>query len=182
MTLSTLQPEQARQMVLGQLQMEISLASFNTWVKDTEFISFENGLFTIGSATAYGCEWLTSRLTSTVSRLLAGILAQPVSVRFVVHEPSFAYEGGVDEGIEDEILVKGKPPEELILQEEYQTIYDEIVQTEQVIVFPGYFLRYIPMLGVELAWLYIGFRQAAYETGASNKPGKKVSAPGQKSR
>jgi len=31
MTLSTLQPEQARQMVLGQLQMEISLASFKTW-------------------------------------------------------------------------------------------------------------------------------------------------------
>jgi hypothetical protein len=36
------------------------------------------------------------------------------------------------------------------------------------------------MLGVELAWLYIGFRQAAYEAGASNKPGKKVSAPAKK--
>ena len=37
-----------------------------------------------------------------------------------------------------------------------------------------------PCLGVELAWLYIGFRQAAYEAGASKKPGKKVSAPAKK--
>lgn len=97
MTLSTLLPERAWQMVLDQLQMEMSLASFNTWVKDTQFFSLENGLFTIGPANAYDCEWLTSRLTSTVSRLLAGILAQPISVQFIVHETSYAYEDGVDE-------------------------------------------------------------------------------------
>ncbi|MDD5367608.1 MAG: hypothetical protein PHQ40_00865 [Anaerolineaceae bacterium] len=177
--MSTPQPERAWQIVLDQLRMDMPVASFTAWVKDTEFISFETPLFTVGSATAYGCEWLTSRLTSTVSRILAGILDQPVSVQFVVHEPSSAYEDGGAE-IEDETLDQGKPPEELTLQAEYQTIYDEIVQPEQVIVFPGYFLRYIPMLGVELAWLYIGFRQAAYEAGASNQPGKKVSAPAKK--
>jgi hypothetical protein len=32
----------------------MSLASFNTWVKDMQFISFEKGLFRIGSAKAYG--------------------------------------------------------------------------------------------------------------------------------
>ena len=33
------------------------------------------------------------------------------------------------------------------------------------------------MLGVELAWLYVSFRQAAYEAEASDKPIKKVSSP-----
>ena len=58
----------------------------------------------------------------------------------------------------------------LSLQAEYQSIYDEIVQPDQVIVVPGYFLRYIPVLGPELAWLYVGFRQAAYEAGVPDNP------------
>jgi chromosomal replication initiation ATPase DnaA len=116
---STLQPERVWQMVLDQLRVEMSVASFSTWVKDTEFVSFESGLFTIGTANAYGCEWLTSRLTSTVSRLLAGILSQHVSVQFVVQEPTSAYEEAVDKGIEEVNLDKGKPPEELTLQAEY---------------------------------------------------------------
>jgi hypothetical protein len=57
---------------------------------------------------------------------------------------------------------------------------DEIVQPNQVIVVPGYFLRYIPLLGLELAWLYIGFRKAAYEAGAAKNPGKKFGAPSKK--
>lgn len=41
-------------------------------------------------------------------------------------------------------------------------------------------MRYIPFLGPELAWLYIGFRQAAYEAGISRKPEKKFNAPSKK--
>jgi chromosomal replication initiation ATPase DnaA len=82
MNLPTLQPERAWQMVLDQLRAEMSVASFNTWVKDTEFVSFNNGLFTIGTANAYGCEWLTSRLTSTVSRLLEKNISWKEFLRF----------------------------------------------------------------------------------------------------
>ena len=41
-------------------------------------------------------------------------------------------------------------------------------------------MRFIPLLGLELAWLYIGFRQAAYEAGATRQPGKKFGAPSKK--
>ena len=78
------------------------------------------------------------------------------------------------------IPVPDKHPSVLSLQAEYQSIYDEIVQPDQVIVVPGYFMRYIPLLGLELAWLYIGFRQAAYEAGAARQPGKKFGAPSKK--
>ncbi len=179
MNLTNIQPDQAWQMALCQLQLEMSRASFDTWVKDRLFLSFSDGLLTIGTSNAFASEWLTDRLTSTVVRLLTGLLDQPVAVRFVAHESACVEEVEPDEesGASPE---KVKPPEELTLQAEYQNIYDEIVQPEQVIVIPGYFLRYVPMLGVELAWLYVGFRQAAYEAGASNKPGKKVSAPARK--
>jgi hypothetical protein len=41
MTLSKTDPKQAWRMVLDQLQMEMSKASYDTWVRDTEFVAFE---------------------------------------------------------------------------------------------------------------------------------------------
>jgi chromosomal replication initiator protein len=76
--------EQAWQSVLGQLQMEMPKASFDTWVRDTHPVKYEDGIMTIGVRNAYARDWLESRLASTVSRLLIGILDSNVSVEFVV--------------------------------------------------------------------------------------------------
>jgi chromosomal replication initiator protein len=76
--------EQAWQSVLGQLQMEMPRASFDTWVRDTRPVKYEKGLLTISVRNAYARDWLESRLTSTVSRLLIGIMDSNVSVNFVV--------------------------------------------------------------------------------------------------
>ena len=76
--------EQAWQSVLGQLQMEMPRASFDTWVRDTRPIRFDNGLLTISVRNAYARDWLESRLASTVSRLLISILDSNISVNFVV--------------------------------------------------------------------------------------------------
>lgn len=178
MTGSSIQPERAWQMALDQLQMDMPRAAFETWMRDTSFVSYEDGVFTIGTPNAYGREWLASRLTSTVTRMLTGILNQQVEVQFIVTEE--VIEDEIDDSLEEEISVHEEGPAVLSLQAEYQSIYDEIVRPVQVIVVPGYFLRYIPLLGLELAWLYIGFRQAAYEAGAARQPGKKFGAPAQK--
>jgi chromosomal replication initiator protein len=76
--------EQAWQSVLGQLQMEMPRASFDTWVRDTRPMLYADGLLTVGVRNAYARDWLESRLASTVSRLLIGIMNSNVSVRFVV--------------------------------------------------------------------------------------------------
>jgi chromosomal replication initiator protein len=76
--------EQAWQSVLGQLQMEMPRASFDTWVRDTKPMSYADGLITVGVRNAYARDWLESRLASTVSRLLIGIMNSNVSVSFVV--------------------------------------------------------------------------------------------------
>ncbi len=76
--------EQAWQSVLGQLQMEMPRASFDTWVRDTRVMVYDEGIMTIGVRNAYARDWLESRLLSTVARLLAGMMDRTVDVRFVV--------------------------------------------------------------------------------------------------
>jgi chromosomal replication initiator protein len=76
--------EQAWQAALGQLQMEMPKATYDTWVRDTELISYEDGCFIIGVQNAYARDWLQSRLASTVTRLLTGIMNRTVETRFVV--------------------------------------------------------------------------------------------------
>jgi chromosomal replication initiator protein len=79
--------EQLWQAALGQLQMEMPRAAFDTWVRDTELLTYEDGSFVIGVRNAYARDWLEDRLLSTVKRVLTGILGRTVEVRFVVwHE------------------------------------------------------------------------------------------------
>lgn len=79
--------DQAWQSVLSQLQSEMPRASFETWVGDTRPLNYENGALTIGVPNAYARDWLESRLASTISRLLVGILNSNVAVNFVVAQP-----------------------------------------------------------------------------------------------
>ncbi len=77
-------PDQAWQSVLAQLQLDMAKASFDTWVRDTHPLSYESGTLTVGVPNAYARDWLESRLASTVSRLLIGIMNTNVAVTFVV--------------------------------------------------------------------------------------------------
>jgi len=77
-------PQQAWQATLGQLQMEMSKASFDTWVRNAELIRHNQDVFTIGVKNAYARDWLESRLSSTVQRLLTGYMDVPQDVQFVV--------------------------------------------------------------------------------------------------
>jgi chromosomal replication initiator protein len=96
--------EQAWQSVLGQLQMEMPRASFDTWVRDTKPLSYQDGTLTIGVRNAYARDWLESRLASTVSRLLVGIMNASVAVNFIVN-------GNDAEVIADEVPVSSVQPE-----------------------------------------------------------------------
>jgi chromosomal replication initiator protein len=75
---------QAWQAALGQLQLEMPKAAFDTWVRDTELITYEDGAFTIGVKNAYARDWLDDRLSSTVTKLLTGMMNRTVTVRFTV--------------------------------------------------------------------------------------------------
>ena len=76
--------QQAWQATLGQLQMEMSKASFDTWVRNAELVKHNQDIFTIGVKNAYARDWLESRLLSTVQRLLTGFMENPQNVQFIV--------------------------------------------------------------------------------------------------
>jgi chromosomal replication initiator protein len=95
--------ESAWQATLGQLQMEMPKPAFDTWVRNTELISCEDGNFTIGVQNAYARDWLESRLSSTVTKLLTGSMNRAVSVQFIVLQKDgipLAESTGDDESVE----------------------------------------------------------------------------------
>ncbi len=75
---------QAWQATLGQLQMDMPKATFDTWVRDTTFIKHQDNTLTIGVGNAYARDWLESRLTSTGERLISGIMDCPQNLKFVL--------------------------------------------------------------------------------------------------
>jgi chromosomal replication initiator protein len=85
-------PDQAWQSVLSQLQMDMAKPSYDTWVRDTRALAYEGGILTVAVPNAYARDWLESRLSSTVNRLLIGILNTNASVNFVVGQPEEAVE------------------------------------------------------------------------------------------
>ncbi len=76
--------ERAWQSALTQLQMEMPKASYDTWVRDTRIVTYADGVFTVAVSNAYARDWLESRLSSTVTRILMGMMDHDVSVSFIV--------------------------------------------------------------------------------------------------
>ena len=78
--------EHAWQATLGQLQLEMSKASFDTWVSSAEFLGYDEdtGCFEIGVKNAYARDWLDDRLNSTITRLLTGMIGSPVTTQIKV--------------------------------------------------------------------------------------------------
>jgi chromosomal replication initiator protein len=98
-------PDQAWQSVLAQLQLDMAKASFDTWVRDTRPVSYENGTLTIAVPNAYARDWIESRLASTVNRLLIGVMNSNATVTFVVGQ------GEETTGPEPEAVLPAPDPE-----------------------------------------------------------------------
>jgi chromosomal replication initiator protein len=72
------------QAALGQLQLQLAKPTYDTWVKNTQAISYEDGVLVVGVHSAYAKDWLENRLYSTIQRTVTGIAERTVSLRFVV--------------------------------------------------------------------------------------------------
>lgn len=78
--------EQAWHSVLAQLQMDMPRASYDTWVRDTRPVGYDNGILTVGVRNAYARDWLDTRLATTVNKMLIETLNSKVSVQFIVSQ------------------------------------------------------------------------------------------------
>lgn len=96
--------ERLWQAALGQLQLEMPRAAFDTWVRDAEYLAYEDGTFVIGVQNAYARDWLEDRLLSTVKHVLTGIAGRTVAVRFVV------WQGDPTESITESLVSQPENP------------------------------------------------------------------------
>ena len=76
--------EQYWRAALGELEIQLSQASYYTWFRNTKLIAYEDNVFVVGVETGFIKDWLDGRMRNTVERTLAGIVGHKTSVSFVV--------------------------------------------------------------------------------------------------
>jgi chromosomal replication initiator protein len=69
---------------LGQLQVVVRPANFETWLRDTVGIAYADGVFTIGTPNAFVLEWLSTRMDTQIRKALASVIGAPVTLAFEV--------------------------------------------------------------------------------------------------
>lgn len=77
-------PETAWKATLGELELQMTRATYNTWLKDARLLACEDDEFVIGVRNDYAKDWLENRLQDTVLRTLSSIIGHRIKVRFVV--------------------------------------------------------------------------------------------------
>ena len=77
-------PHATWQMLLGELALQMPSATYNTWVRDTWVMAYEDGEFIIGLPNAYARDWLENRLRHKIKRALSSIMQRGVQVNFRV--------------------------------------------------------------------------------------------------
>lgn len=83
-------PQEIWTCALGELQLQMTKATFDTWLKSTQALKYDDGCFVIGVHNAFVKDWLENRLQTTIERTLVGIVDQPVRVAFLVTEEASA--------------------------------------------------------------------------------------------
>jgi chromosomal replication initiator protein len=68
----------------GELQLQMTKATYDTWISNTFPIAHEDGTFIIGVHNTYAKEWLENRLLTIIKRTLIGLMNRTVEVKFVV--------------------------------------------------------------------------------------------------
>jgi hypothetical protein len=76
---------QVWQAALGELELQMTRATFDAWLRGTWLAAYDGETFTVAVASTYAVDWLAHRLNDTVLRTLRRLAGQErASVRFVV--------------------------------------------------------------------------------------------------
>lgn len=74
----------------GALQVQVNKANYETWLKETSGIGYQDNLFTIGTPSTFAAEWLKQRLYSLIKKTLISITGQNLELQFQVYPPEEA--------------------------------------------------------------------------------------------
>lgn len=77
-------PRDIWQMALDELALSMPAPTYETWVRDTSVMGYEDGEFVIGVPHAYARDWLQNRLRPQIKRILSRLLQRSIEVTFRV--------------------------------------------------------------------------------------------------
>ena len=69
---------------LGELQIQVNKANFNTWLSDSQGVSYQDNVFVVGVPNIFVAEWLSKRLHSLIRNTLTNILGKDAELQIVV--------------------------------------------------------------------------------------------------
>src|SRR5713226_748853 len=75
---------------LGELQLAMPKANYDTWFKETYVVSEEDDVYCIGVPNAFAREWLDNKYRGQVRSSLQRLVGRTVDVRFITVPPSQA--------------------------------------------------------------------------------------------
>lgn len=79
--------EQIWEAALGQLQLQVSRANYETWLKDTVGLANQSDQFIIGAPSTFVIEWLEKRLRPLIKKTLISIIGHSIDAHFEVYNP-----------------------------------------------------------------------------------------------
>jgi chromosomal replication initiator protein len=79
-----MKPDLVWSAALGELQLQMTQATFDTWLRGARFLKYEDGSFVVGVKNGYAKDWLENRLLPTIKRTLARLAGCATGIRFVV--------------------------------------------------------------------------------------------------
>jgi hypothetical protein len=76
--------QEAWDMVLSQLRMEMSRAQFETWVQPLRPLGYQKRIFTLSAFNPFARDWVENRLKSRIVHLIEGLYNDTVTLQVVV--------------------------------------------------------------------------------------------------
>jgi chromosomal replication initiator protein len=70
------------EIALAELQLQVTRPNYETWLKDTVGLRFDNGSFVVGAPNDFATEWLSTKLRPLIAKTLSSIIGHPVEVTF----------------------------------------------------------------------------------------------------
>jgi hypothetical protein len=172
--------QEAWEMVLSQLRMEMARSQFETWVQPLRPLGYQERVFTISAFNPYARDWVETRLKSHIVRLLEGLFNETVSLKVVVgnayyraDNPALETLPAVADGVPESGPLAAPPAIEIpppltknrkvMLQRAYGSERARVIQPERGMFITLYFFdSWLPLIGHSAATTILAARSMCY--------------------
>ena len=95
--------------VLGELQLQLPRATFETWLRQTDGVAYDDHQFVVEAPTPFAVAWLERRMYHTIQKTVQKVTERPLDVIFRVRQGHETGNGSVGLGGQALDLESGSP-------------------------------------------------------------------------